>query len=58
MKKDFEIIGYVTIFLTVILGAILARTISEEFLYNLGFSIGCFVMAGFNLIREAKGKMI
>lgn len=58
MKKIFEIISYVAIFLIIILGTILARTISKEFLnlYNLGFSIGCLVMAGFNLVREAKGK--
>lgn len=56
MKKDFEIIGYVTIFMSVILGIVLARIIPKELLYNLGFSIGCFVIAGFNLVRDAKGK--
>ena len=56
MKKDFEIIGYVTIFMGVILGIVLARIMPKELLYNLGFSIGCFVMAGFNLVREVTGK--
>lgn len=56
MKKALIIIGYVTIFLVIILGVVLERIMPKEWLYNLGFTIGCFVMAGFDLIREVKRK--
>lgn len=56
MKKDLVIIGYVMIFMGIIAGAILARMIPKELLYNFGFTVGFSVIAGFDFIREAKGK--